>query len=168
MQRFVAILPVLCACVTPTVLEPGFEAEIVQGWVCSGGMVEPPDTGATTTPVPVSYTALDAGETFRVQASLPSREATFPAEETSPTSTYLRVYTGAWLIVDDGGNKCNDVVEMVGPSQRIDLVYSAVEGTARAVLDGGGVALELEGVVLRPDDVTLPDVVVDALLPAFP
>src|SRR5688572_25721860 len=98
MQRFVAILPVLGACVTPTVLEPGFEAEIVQGWVCSGwGMVEPPDTGATTTPVPVYYTALDAGETFRVQASLPSREATFPAEETSPMSTYLHVYTGARL-----------------------------------------------------------------------
>jgi hypothetical protein len=129
-------------------IEPGFEAELVQGWVCEGwGMMGPPDTASVP---PVFYVGLDADEHFRVQVELPEREAAF--SETASEAEYFRVYTGAHLVVDQGEDKCDDVSSGGFPGQRLDHVYTAISGTVTAFPDGTRTGLTVEGIVLHADD----------------
>jgi hypothetical protein len=156
-------------------IEPGFEAELVQGWVCKGwGMMGPPDDASVP---PVLYSGLDADEHFRVQVELPEREATFT--ETASEAEYFRVYTGARLIEDQEPDKCDDTIDVDGRGQRLDHVYTAISGTATAFADGTRIGLTVEGIVLHVDDSlldgdaapggdALPDVALaDGDLPSF-
>ena len=153
---------------------PGATSRRAPNTVGYAAQIGPPDEPA---PLPVFYVALDDGEHFRVQVDVSAREATFPADD-----DYFRVYTGAHLITDQGADKCDDVsVSQLGHlQQRLDYVYAAVEGTARAVEDGSGIGLQVEGIVLRADNTLLgelpgapgwedlPDVALaDGVLPAF-
>lgn len=158
------------------ILEPGFEADIEQGWVCRGwGQIGPPATGADFPPV--LYGGLDATERFRVQVQSLQAETTY-TETVDPGGDYFFVYTGASLIVDESEDKCDDVI--VNAYQRLDYVYTAIQGTSRVVEDGDGIGLEVEGIVLRADGTLLgdygasgwedlPDIVVaDGTLPSLP
>ena len=155
-MRFLALLGIAgCAHTGETVLqdqllEAGFEGQIRQGWACEGwGMMGPPPGGSDV--LPVSYYALDQGEHFRLQVHLPDQEAEFSPALDLQGSTFL-VYTGANLIVDDGNNKCDDVVDVTGVAARTDAAYRAVAGFAQAVRTDEGFGLRTEGIVLRQDN----------------
>jgi hypothetical protein len=138
-------------------LEEGFEDDVVQGWAC-----ELAPYGTTVEPNPVSWYGLDAGESFRIQVYLPSREVTFP----DPDASFL-VYAGAGLLLFEGDeDRCDDVVSSsLFDRQRIVHRYRATAGRVEVVDADGGLGLRVDGVVLSAADV--PDVALDGELPAW-
>jgi hypothetical protein len=147
MKRWIPLLVAGCGRSEGALLKSDFAAEIDQGWVCQGwGQVGPPATGADV--APVLYAALDSGEQFRVQVQ--SRAGATTYTSSIDFADYFLVYVGASLIVDEGENKCDDVI--VNASQRIDYVYRAIAGASFVVDEGDRIGLEVEGVVLRADN----------------
>ena len=172
-MRHLLLLSAL-ACSNEPGLEPGFEDQIAQGWVCQGwGAAGRSPTGDD---VPsVFYVGLDDREHFRVQVSLGEGDGTF-TEDTDLTEASFRVYVGSSLIVDNGSDPCDDVIS--GGQQDIDSFYLATAGTASVVEEAGNrIGLEVRDIVLEPRFVRkgkagwaeLPDVEVrEAFLAAMP
>lgn len=151
-------------------LTEGFENRLDEAWACAGfnyELVNDPEAGGLHRDS-VGYHAHSPTESIRLDirqgfdpfdrnADLPLGSHEFDVDDGS-----LRVYTGGGLVVDDGENRCDDVVDanVLSARFRIDHVYEAIEG--RYVMefseDPFRVGIELFGVNLRQNDDLASDV----------